>query len=333
MTDHSRVPSAPSRDHYEHQIDVADWLRMLLGQRRLITSAAFAGVIVAALVSYAFPPDYVATIQVVIATRPNTELTVAMVANYRRGFDSAVAAQQVVDEHRLDKAPHHMSASQLRLQTVVSPADAANVLTIEVRSNDPGVAERAATSLARLGMDSARSIEERSRILGELGGVLRLQEELPGLLVDIQSQDVGQRMLEDQLKEPSLRTESLKSEMVLGRVRLALLHARMNYILKGIKTATEFADKLNQLPQDSGPPASLIMESRSFASSFGVRVGESSQLGSPLRVLSKASVSAPPGLRRWATNLSVGFVLGLLLAVSISGVHYVVFAWRKPVIA
>ncbi len=330
MTDNSRVPPPPPRDPYDDEINVREWMRMFLRQRSLIIGAACAGALLAALVAYAFPPDYVATTQLIFAARPNTEVTSAMVANYRRELDSLEVAQQVVDELGLDKAPHQMSALRLRSQTVVSAADAAGILTIEVRSDDPDLATSAADSLARHGGESARKAEVRARMLTQLGLVLKLRQELPDLLSQIQGEETAQQVIQDQLKDPSLRSVSLQREVILGRVRLAQLRARWDHIVKNLDAAARLAESLDRLPPNSDVPALVISEHDLLTQSFGVVAGERAQFESPLRLLSKAAVSEPPGLRRWATNLALGFVLGLLVAMAISVVYYVVFTARKP---
>ncbi len=332
MTSHSRVPSAPPRDPYEDEINLEEWLRIFRGQRRLIAGAACVGVLTAAVVTYAFPPSRVATIQLLISQQPDTELTPAKSTMYRRGLESLAAAQEVVDELGLDQAPHRVSAARLRSLTDVSAVDVTGLLTIAVRSSDPGLAERAVTSLARHGVESARKVDERARILGDLGVVLRLRGDLPELLSEIQGEETGLLVIQEQLKQASLRTESLQRELVLIRVRLAKLRAKWDHIVKGIDVAEELAEQLDRLPPNSDLPASLVARHESLTGSFGVVGGEGRQVESPLRLLSTAAVSEPPGLRRWVTNLSLGLVLGLLLVVAASVVLYMVSAGRRPTI-
>lgn len=330
MSDNIARPHAQSIDPYEDELRVEDWLRLVRGQRGLIGSAAGAGVLVAALVSYVFPPDYVATAQLIIAARPGVELSSALVATYRAGLESPEVVQQVVDELGKESAPSPTAAARLRTRTTVTGADATGILTIAVRSADPTTASNAASSVVRHGMESARKIAERSRIERDLGFIMRLRQELPDLLSQIQREEAAQQIIQKQLKDADLRSEPVQRELVLSRIRLAQLRARWDHIGKGIEQSERLAETLDRISSDMELPASIKAEHESLARAFGLTVGVTAEFASPLRLLSKPEVSEPPGLRRLVTNLGLGFVLGLLLAVAVSLVHYVVFVGPKP---
>ena len=116
----------------------------------------------------------------------------------------------------------------------------------------------------------------------------------------------------------------LQRELVLSRVRIAQLRAKWDHALKGIKTATDIAEKLERLPPSGEVPSSIMPDRVSLNRDFGVVSGEPNQLKSPLRVLAEATVSGPPTWRYWATNLMLGLVVGLLLPTALSLAYFVV---------
>lgn len=332
MTDYSRVPPASSRDPYEDEISVNEWLRRLRGQGRLVVSTAFAGLLTAAVIAFAFPPSRVATAQLIAEQRPPTESTSAAMASYRQSLEGSAAAEHVVGELGLAKASPPMSAQKLRSQIAVTTADAAGIVTIEVRSRDADLAAKVATSLTRYGIESARRAAERSRVQTNLGLILKLKQQLPELLAEIQSEETGLQVIQEQLGQDSLRRDGVQQDLVLARVRLAQRKAKWDHIVSGIEAAVELAANLERQPPDTDLPEQIVSAHEALAGRFGVAAGETRPVQSPLRVFSPPAVSEPPGPRQWATNLFLGLVLGLLLAIAISVVLYVVSAGHKPAI-
>lgn len=331
MTEYSPVSPPPPRDTYEDEISVEEWLRVIRGRWRLFVSAACAGLLVAAVVAYSFPPSRVATTELIVERRSDADPIALVMARHQRGLTSLSMMQQIVDELGLDKAPHRMSAEQLKSQTVVTTADAEGLLTIAVQSGDPELAASVATSLARHGVESARRFEERSRVLGDIDRILRLRLDLPDLLAEIQGEETGLRVIQEILNAAS--SVSLQYDVAMSRVRLARLRAKWDHIVSAINTAEEVAEKLEDLPPNSELPASLASELKALNDSFGVAVGKRRVVESPLRLRSKTEVSEPRVARQWATNFGFGLVLGLLLALTFSVVLYVLSVGRKPAMA
>lgn len=332
MTDPSRVSSAPPRDIYEDEISVNEWLRKFREQRRLFVGAAIAGVVTAAVIAYASPPVRIATAQLIAEQQSATESTSVVMASYRQSLESLAAAEHVVGELGLAKASTPISAQELRPQVAVTTADAAGIVTIEVRSHDADLAASVATSLTRYGIESARRAAERSRIRTNLGMILQLKQQLPELLAEIQSEETGIQVIQEQLRQDSVRREGIQQELVLARVRLAQHKAKWDHIVSGINAAVELTASLEREPPDTELPEEIVSAYQALAGRFGVAAGESRSAQSPLRLLSPPALAEPAGLRQLATNLVLGFVFGLLLAIAISVVLYVVSAGPKPAI-
>ena len=322
MTDYSPVPPAPTRDPYEDTINLWDWARMLGRNRRLIAGTVCAGVLIAAVVAAVTPPPYVAAIRLVVTRNANAAL-----AEYRSSVDNTRVSQQVVDELGLDKAPYGLSAGRFQSHVTASTPDSEGIIVVEVRFGDPTLAAKAANSLARHAVEFARRSRERSRMLEDAGLVLKLKQDVPDLMAVIQGEEIGLRVLEEQLKDATTGSV-LQREVALSRVRLAQLRARWDHIQNGLKTASGIEDQLFGLPFTDDLPASVTADYELLDRGFGVSSGRERGADRPLRAIEEARVSGPATSRHWLTYLTVGLALGLLLPLAFVVAIYVLSAGR-----
>lgn len=311
------------RDPYEDTISLRDWSRMLGRNRRLIAGTVCAGVLIAAVIAVVTSPPYVATIRLMVSQNANAAL-----ADYRTSVDNPRVAQQVVDELGLDKAPYSLSAARFQSQVTVSTPDPAGIMVVEVRSGDRTMAANVANSVAIHAVEFARRLRERSQILEDAGLVLNLKQNIPDLMAVIQSEEVGLRVLEEQVKDATARTV-LQREVALSRVRLAQLRAKWDHIQNGLKIASNIEDKLFGLSATDEMPASIKSDYESLDRDFGVSSGRDRSAYFPLRALEGVTVSEPATLRHWITNLTVGLALGLLLPMAFFAAIYVLSTGRR----
>lgn len=327
MIDHSGVSP---RDPYEDAINVRDWVRLAWRRRRLIGGTACAGVLIAAAIAFVTPRSYAATIRLFAGQDISPELAPSVVAKYRILLDEPWVSRQVVDELGLEKPPYGLSAARFQSEALASTVDAAGSILIEVRMSDRGMAVRAANAVALRTVELARRREERSRILDDVAPILKLKLELPTLLANIQTEETGLRVLEQQMQNASLRNVSLQTDVVLRRVRLAQLRAKWDQINSGLQTASELLQRLGELSPTDGIPPEITAKLESLDQGFAVAPDRRREFQPPLRVLAEAAVSGPAPWRSWATYLALGLMLGLMLPLVGTVFVFVLSAGRKP---